>query len=81
MERIFYPVISQSNRCLLHEFSNSNPQALPQVFLKAGSIYFDKSKKKFPFFKDFNGMSPLDYAYQKKNSFIFNFLLQKMIEL
>lgn len=82
MARIFYPVINHSNRCLLHEFSrNGHMIALQQIFLKAGSVYFNKEKKQFPFFRDFTGFSPLDYAYQKKNSAIFNYLLQKMIEL
>jgi len=39
------------------------------------SKFFDKSLKRFPFFRDFKKRTPLMYAYEKKNTKIFQFLL------
>lgn len=45
-ERIFFPVLGNENRNLLHLFSRNNLPALQEVFLKCGIEQFmDKTKK------------------------------------
>jgi hypothetical protein len=80
-ERIIYPVLCNENKNLLHIFSRNNFKALKEIFLKCElEDCLDKSQKTFPLFKDFKNMSPLDYAYEKKNIQMVYFLLKKMIE-
>ena len=51
------------------------------MFLKCNlSKFFDKTLKRFPFFRDFKKKSPLIYAYEKKNYKIFQFVLKKLIK-
>jgi len=73
-------MLNGAGRNLLHRFSRNNLTAIQEAFLKCSfQTSQEKSAKLFPFFKDFKGKSPLDYAYEKKNMQMIYSLFKEML--
>ena len=80
LDRICMPNLSVGNQNLLHLWSRSSQKKLQEVFSKT-SICNPAAiqTKRFPFFLDFKGKSPLDLALDNYDLQKFNLLLSQLI--
>lgn len=81
LERICNPVLSDNNKSLLHHLSYRRLSSLQKLFDKTNIGDYGKSiDKRFIFFLDFEGESPLDKAIKKVDIDSFKLLLCYLIE-